>query len=74
MLSGVPATITSAMAARKHHQTAVDTLDKGLEILDSIMDQLRLDAEKGELTNDLSHIASDTIINDADILGAMVSV
>lgn len=74
VLSGVPATITSAMAARKHHQAVVDTLDKGLEILDSIMDLLRHDAGKGELTSDLSHIAKDPAINDADIIGAMVAV
>lgn len=72
--SGVPATITSALAARKHHQDAIDTLDKGLEVLDAITEQLQLDAKKGELTNDLSHIASDSSMKDADIIGAMVSV
>lgn len=69
--------MTKSLEARASHVESVAALDKGLEVIGTIIENLKLDEENGELAADISHLISKNHradISNADALNCMVAL
>lgn len=70
---GGPATLTTAIPARKQHELSAATLMTGIEQLDTVISQLQRDQKAGKLSLDVAHL-TDPEITPAELVDTMISV